>query len=165
MVKQIRSDRENVFRSCEGYLLSIGIQLKLSVAGRHERKAERSIRTLKEKFRTILHSLPYKLPHSLYGYLVYSCTSDLNITPNVNTGAVTPRELVTHEKLSAKNVLRSSFGILVLYKKVTNQLHTPAEQPRARIGLIVGRDNQTKQGVKVFDLTSLEVLSCTKFEL
>jgi len=162
--KQIRSDRENVFRSCEAFLNNMKIELKLSVAGRHERKAERSIRTLKERFRTVLHSLPYKLPHKLYAHLVYSCVSDLNIAPNVLTGALTPRELITNAKVNAKDSLRASFGTIVMFK-ITNQNHPNAEQSKARNGIIVARDHQTKQGVKVFDLDTNEAVSIVKFDV
>jgi hypothetical protein len=147
-VKYIVSDRESVFNCAEIYLNNKGIQLNHSGPGRHEKRAERAIRTVKSKCRTVLQSLPYNLPQRLYPYLFSDCALSCNLVPTTQSGNLTTREIVTGVKLNAKVHLRAKFGDIVLCKTPTDSKQV--DEPRAELGIVVGRDLNSKGDLKVY---------------
>ena len=66
-IRRLHTDAEPVFTSIVEQLAAIGILHVQSIPGRHARRIERAIRTLKERARTIMASLPFELPKSLLG--------------------------------------------------------------------------------------------------
>ena len=77
--------------------------------GQHVTPVERKIRVIKERTRSILSSLPYKLPLSLIKYAIFYATVCINIMPNA-ASVISPREIHTGRKVSAKRDLRAAFG-------------------------------------------------------
>jgi len=79
--------------------------------GQHEPVSERKIRLVKERTRSVLHSLPYTLPAKLLLYLVLFVTYCLNIIPVKCNGIhMSPREVLTGRKVNYKRDLRFQFG-------------------------------------------------------
>jgi hypothetical protein len=61
-IRKIISDSETGFKAAEQQLNSIGIQLIANVPDVHAKVVERAIRSLKDKFRSTLLGLSFKLP-------------------------------------------------------------------------------------------------------
>jgi len=79
--------------------------------GQHEPVSERKLRLVKERTRSVLHSLPYALPSKLLLYLVLFVTFGLNIIPvKCNGKYLSPREILTGRKVNYKRDLRFQFG-------------------------------------------------------
>ena len=154
------TDNEKVFRACEYGLNMNSIQLMLKSSGRHERRAERAIRTIKERFRTVLYGLPYQLPRRLYPSLLAHIVGSINMTPNSRTLPASPRELLAGVKTDMKTAFRARFGDFVL-ARVPNA--DSGLDPRAEYGIIVGRDVQTKGSVKVYIMSKNEIVHRNKF--
>jgi hypothetical protein len=75
------TDRERSFQALnQGHKLP----LKLVASGRHARVAERQIRHVKNMMRAVIYKLPYKLPGSLYGRLLFHCANLTNYTVRSN---------------------------------------------------------------------------------
>ena len=162
-VKELRSDSEKCFTSTTSILNSQGVQLKQSPPGHHEHKCERAVKVLRERIRAIVNSLPFKLPPALYPALVMEIITVLNMTANKHTGVKTPRELVVGVKVNYKHDLRAPFGTVGLFK-VPNQSGAQATESRVQVGIVVGRDLNTRGSVKVYLVESGQVVNRNHFQ-
>ena len=117
---------------------------------------ERLIRTIQGRARATLFSLPYTLLPACRVALFLDTAVHCNLLPTEATGSRSPREIFTGIKLDVSNHLRAEFSEYVLMKT-----RTPSKQPDhvapAEAGLIVGRDLDSKGGVKVFVLRSNQI--------
>jgi len=98
------------------------VQLHLTSQGEHVPEVERSIRTLKDRCRTIIHSLPYKLyPRLLLRGLVYFACMSVNWIPSTNgiSSTISPSTLVTGSQPLTYSLLNITFGT---YVQVHNDL-------------------------------------------
>jgi Reverse transcriptase (RNA-dependent DNA polymerase) len=93
--------------------LPTGPRVNLTSAHEHVPDAERRIRTVKERVRSLCHSLPYtKLPSLMTTYMVLYCTKLLNYFPPKNSisGTISPRTLLTGSTLNFKKDFSLPFG-------------------------------------------------------
>jgi hypothetical protein len=121
-----------------------------------------SVRTIKGRYRSVIHSLPFVLPESLLPDLNLDIVQTMNITPNVNTHKLSPRELVFGTKVDANKVLRASFGDLVI-THVPNNVQDKTNSARGELGIIVGRDFTESGSVKFWGITNNRVVARQKF--
>ena len=89
-----------------------GVHVQTVGAGDHVSKAERKIRTIKERLRSIIASLPYRLPDKCVKDLVMFVVNRINIQPYAGGGNfnLSPRVLFTGKKIDAIKELTLSFG-------------------------------------------------------
>lgn len=161
-VKEIRVDHEQTFLACKGVVNGMGVQLSATAPGQHNSRAERPIRTIRTRFRAVLASLGYKLPRILYPFLVMSIVQSLNMTPNVHTFPLTPRELMTGHKIDAATTLRAKFGDFVI-AKTPNMGKDQDDLPTGELGIVVGRDPAGKGNIKIYKLDTNTVVTRAKF--
>lgn len=162
-VRVLRSDSEAIFGSVERLINSLGVTLMRSAPGRHEHRAERYIRTIKDRFRSTLLSLPYTLPAFLYPHLLEHVASSMNLVPNASTGSNTPRELVTGVKTDVTVSLRAAFGDYGLFKVPLSRPALRDTQPRAVHGIVIGRDHNSAGSVRAFLLQEQQVVMRAQF--
>ena len=93
--------------------------------GNHEAVAERSNRSIQERVRVILDSLPYTLPKRYMAYVIPHVAQCINLRC---------QESFTHYPIH-KNLINYSFGDIMLFKISDQEKH----QPRACYGLILAR--------------------------
>lgn len=116
----IFSDGEGAIAKLTGQLNQRGITVNVSGAGAHAPIVERRIRMIKERVRGVLSTLTFKLPQSLFKYLVAFAVSRVNLLPaNTHVSDISPREWITGIKPDFKRDIRFSFGE---YAEVTNPL-------------------------------------------
>ena len=113
-VREVHSDSEAVFGACAAFLGHLGIILKQKAPGKHARRVERYVQTLRTKMRAVIKSLPYKLPPKLHVPLVQSTIIGSNLVPNSQTSTVSPATAVTSIKPSFKGSLQYKFGDAVM---------------------------------------------------
>ena len=80
-IRKLITDSEANFLSLSSMLEKNGIILDPAGPNKHVHKVEVSIRILKERVRSILHSLPYMLPRKLIPFLVLFAAARLNSQP------------------------------------------------------------------------------------
>lgn len=163
-VKEIRVDHEKNFLACKGVVNGMGVQLSATAPGQHNSRAERPIRTIRTRFRAVLASLGYKLPRVLFPLLVMSIAQSLNMTPNVHTFPLTPRELMAGHKIDAATTLRAKFGDFVI-AKTPNMGKEQDDLPTGEVGIVVGRDPAGKGNIKIYKLDTNTVVTRSKFDL
>jgi hypothetical protein len=93
-ITHILCDGEKGFLAFFNELRSAGYLINLSGPGQHIPVVERNIRTVKERIRAYLQSIPYQLMFSLLRYLVEYVTLMLNLEPNsTREDSTSPYEL------------------------------------------------------------------------
>ena len=149
-VNEIRMDREGGYLSLKEWLSSINIVASYSVADGHVKRAERSIRTVKDRFRAVLLGLRYKLPTSLYPELILYVVSNSNRVKNINSANRTPEEMLTGATTEQQGY---SFGEVVI-AKVPYSTGIADDRPRGQIAIILGTSTETRGGICMYTLKS-----------
>jgi hypothetical protein len=81
-VANVKTDGEPALRALAPILVRLhDLEVDRLGTGDHASKAERAIRSIKERCRSILHSLPYRLPLFLYPALVTHVIKCINFIP------------------------------------------------------------------------------------
>lgn len=140
-IRLLRSDRESAVSSQEfkEYLAGAAMATSLTASEGHAVSGERLIRTIKERMRAILCSLPYELPDHLYPYLIGHIVACLNLTPHAGTNGDAPVYLFTNTKPIFSNIPNVSFGDVVAATEPYAS-NKPCEQPKAKVGIVLGID-------------------------
>jgi hypothetical protein len=107
-VDMILCDNEGGIFAAKKLLNANEIVLNLSSPGQHVPIIERTIRTVKERVRAIISTLPFRVPFSFMKYLISFVVMRINSTTRGNN--VSPRELFTGRKLNYKKDLKFGFG-------------------------------------------------------
>jgi hypothetical protein len=110
-LSHLTTDNEINLRSMETHLRQRKISLSTTPAGLHEKKAERTIQTVKRRLAATKAGLSYVLPSILEAEAYVTLIRLSNIIPTVNTNARTPYELFHREK---PKVPAYAFGTIAL---------------------------------------------------
>ena len=116
-IKKITTDGENNLKATKTYLGQRGIELTNTPAGLHERRAERSIQTLKKRRDAILASLEYELPPQLEAEALEAASIAMNSSSCTASAPYTPFHLVTGRK---PLIPQFHFGQVGIFKGVNN---------------------------------------------
>jgi hypothetical protein len=133
------------FEPLRGDLAAMGVTLDKCSREEHVPVAERRIRTLKERCRSICCSLPHaKLPGMLVVQMVSTCTFWLNVHPPTDgvSRHINPRELITGVKIDHNKHIRAEFGECVQ----THEEHDNSMKSRTT-GAIATKPTGNAQGV------------------
>jgi hypothetical protein len=118
--KAVLADGEGGIHAIKDELKAQGIQFNPASAGQHVPVAEAAIKEIKEKFRSVYHSLPYRLAAKFFVFLVLFCVARINILPSsLRQDSMSPTEMFTGRKVDFKKHVRIGFGQYV-------QLEDPA---------------------------------------
>jgi hypothetical protein len=116
------------FEPLRGELAELGITLNKCSREEHVPVAERRIRTVKERCRSIFNTLPFtKLPGMLVVQMVSACNFWLNIYPPKDgvSREINPRELITGVKIDFNKHIRAAFGDYVqVHEEHNNSMTT-----------------------------------------
>ena len=137
-VNNIYSDEEKGVIACEVELLSKGVRINYVSPGSHVAVAERKIRTIKDKARSLLQTLKYKVPISLLPHLILYTVTRINQTPTVHTHGSSPREVFNGDMLDFERDLPLTFGQKV---EIINPVQTNDLQARSEAALYIGPSN------------------------
>ena len=110
-VTQVTVDPEAGLLALKSDLGAQGINVEPRAGGTHVPTAERKIRVIKERCRSIVHSLPYMLPLFLLAWMVYFAVSRINLFPTKGgLVKVSPFEAFNGRKVDFDRDLRVGFG-------------------------------------------------------
>jgi hypothetical protein len=101
------------FEPLRGELSTLGITLNTVSRGEHVPEAERRIRTLKERTRSVYNTLPFdKVPAQMTVQMVYSSNFWLNVFPPGKgvSGDHSPRELITGLEIDYNKHCQLEYG-------------------------------------------------------
>lgn len=111
LVVRVLVDGEGALFAMRFDLQAAGIMVDPAGPNQHVPAVEVRIKVLKQIFRSVYTSLPYKLPKFLFKYLVYFAASRVNMYPVSSRPDPTPaRELFTGRKIDFKKDIRIGFG-------------------------------------------------------
>ena len=129
-VSYILTDNEGGVTALFPELQRAGYGINPAGAGDHVPIVERKIRTIKERVRAYLQSIPYTLMFSLLRYLVEFCVTMINLLPDdQRVDPTSPHETFTGLKVDYNRQLRISFGD---YAECKNPNRKPINGPKPR---------------------------------
>ena len=162
-ISHIISDNEGGVLSMSEDLLNQGIQVSPTAAGEKAHKVERRIRFIKERVRSIMHSLPYNLNALLLIHCVAHSTWCTNLhTTSESTANLSPHEVFTGRRLSAKRDLRHCFGDYV-QATVPHPNNTMGARTEGHITL--GSTTSLTGGVRMYCLATGELRVRDQFQI
>jgi hypothetical protein len=136
------------FECLSNQLAGLGVRVNITSRNEHVPEIERHIRTLKERARAVLTTLPFKkIPSRMLAELIYSCTFWLNSFshPNGISKTLSPRAIITGSHLDYKKHCQLEIGEYVH----THEEHGDGMTPRT-IGVIALRPTENAQGYMFF---------------
>ena len=141
----------------------LGIDMNYANPDEHVPEIERSIRVIKERFRTAYYRLPYsKIPKTMIKYLAMKVTSDLNLFP-VKGGVsdfYSPNVILSRQNLDYKKHCRYEFGSYVQASQVNNPSNT--NRPRTIDGIYLRPTKTIQGGHEIMDLSTGRVITRPK---
>ena len=139
------------------------INVNISGAGQHDSTIERRIRQVKERVRSVLHSLPYNLPGFLLDYAVYFVIMRINMFPSATSmDHISPFEKFYGRKLDYKRDLRVEFGEYAQVYSPHGVSNSMQQRSEACIALI--SSGNVQGSVKFFNITSKKIVTRDKWK-
>ena len=138
IVNNIYSDEEKGVIACAEDLRSKGVTIKYVAPGSHVAIAERKIRTIKDRARSLLQTIKYRVPISLLPHLILYTVTRINQTPTIHTPSSSPREIFNGDVLDFEKDLRLNFGQIV---EIINPVQRNDMQPRSEPAIYIGPSN------------------------
>ena len=149
IVRRISTDAESNLLACENELNRIGVKLESRIPGEHEKYAERATRVVRERMRTKILELPFELPRPLYDSLAAEVIRNMNMLPNSKSIPMTPKEMVTGERVNFITDISAPFGSAGLVP-VTNP--TQGSEQKNQVGIVMGVAGGVKGGTRMYML-------------
>ncbi len=128
----------------------------------HANRAEVLIRTIKERARSVIFSLPYKLPSAVVDYLVRYIVNMKNYLPSTTKSDETPLEIVRGVKVEYSAIRDLQFG-LTGYAVVPSGQRSSKDDATSEEGILVGFDLTNPRNRLIYLVRSKRVVSRLKF--
>jgi hypothetical protein len=109
-ISLVRVDDESAISS-DFFQSKLGEKLDIGGAGTAVPVVERKIRTMKERIRSVINTLPYELTEKMEEYLVRGAAYSINLVPTRNSVEyASPREKLLGEMIDASLDLKHAYG-------------------------------------------------------
>ncbi len=98
---------------------TLPVGVNVNAPGTHVPRTERRIRVVKERMRTIVNALPFRMARRFVQYLAFFIASRLGLIPRITDGSrICPRERFTGQKIVFTKELSLCFGdAVMIYSK------------------------------------------------
>ena len=162
-ITHVVSDNEGSAHTAETKLNSMSIQLSTTAAGEKVHRVERRIRFIKERVRSIVHALPYRLCAKLLAYCVYYanwCTNNHRMAASTHNR--TPHEQFTGRNLNATRDLRHAFGDFV---QATVPHTNNSMQPRTEACIALIHSGSLTGGVVMYCVKTSQIVVRDQFRI
>ena len=162
-VSSVTSDGEPSITALHSVLQASSITLNVLGHGSHVPHAESAIRHLKNKARSIEHSLPYSLPSKWAPLLVTFVAYTINMVPKVNSPDHTPAyTLFTGLLPNFRKQTPHPFGIAGFLQRSSGPTYN-SSAPRADYVIWIGTTRNLAGTHRCFNLTTLQEITGDHF--
>ena len=149
IITQFNVDSESNLGACTQHVNTKHIALEQCPPYQHEQRIERYIRTINNRLRAVLVSLPYSLPKELYGELLSSVTIKHNDLPNSSNTLKSPRMIVLGTKLDIHETAVIPFGTLCMFHMAGNE-NLNKWDARSQLGVSLGPSRRSRQSIRAY---------------
>jgi hypothetical protein len=158
VVRHMICDDENSLGVLKKHLGPLGIEVTSTPAGLHEKRVERTIRTIKEKRNAMLCGLWYELPPQLEAESYMDAITWLNRMPNSTTGPYSTPQMLFARNGGKTFVPRYHFGQIGLFYDKKDEAHQ-----RSIYGIFLGY-GPTQNYLRCYNPLMKTVTSKRKFD-
>jgi hypothetical protein len=144
-IRRLTPDAERCLIATEDVVGSHGILVTPTIPGRHSRRVERMIRTLRERVRTIEASLSFVHPDKLRAELYRHATDCINAVPNMTNNGQIPFQAFTGIRLDYESW--TPYGRVAQCRVIKDP---QPGQPKTRLGITLGPRPRTRDAVAVY---------------
>jgi hypothetical protein len=160
-ITTVITDNEGGIISASSQLHARGIILNPVGPGAHVPVVERKIQEVKDRCRSIINTLPYKLALHLFVYLIMFVVSRINMMPHqAGFSNVSPLEAFSGRKVDFKRDLRIGFGE---YAEVFNITSDNSMKPRTSAAISLGPVGNVSGSVRFLSLASNKIIIRDQF--
>ena len=152
-IKVFEFDSEGAFGEARINLAMVhGVNLQRAPGGSKSTVAERNNRTAKDQWRTLLSGLEYPSFPSLRRFAYIESLRVLNLSYRTANDHKTVQEVFTGVKPHYMDYARNKWGQLVSYYR--KRQGAANSEPRAAVGIIVGRDSGCHNNQRIMNIES-----------
>ena len=108
------------------------------------------MKQIRNRFSVLVASVQFNIPSKIFPKMLCDLATTMNMMPTARSKPSTPCTIVTGEKLSRKVDMKVPFGTCVVVK----ELDKSASDGREVLGLVVGRDPDSRGAVIVYAIDS-----------
>ncbi len=160
-IKEIYIDGEAAAKEMRAKNMIEGVSINISGAGDHVPQAEAAIKTVKNRARSIVNSLPYTLPNDWIPHLITFAVQRINMVPTRDE-STSPRENFLGRKLDMSTDLKTTFGALVetYNPRASSNIFTP----RVEVGIALYNTGNLQGTWVITKIPSKEIISRTNLK-
>lgn len=154
-IDTVLSDGEGGLKSAQVAIGDLGIKFNPASKGEHVPEVERTIRQVKERVRSFITTLPYKVDELLVVHLVYYCVAAINSIARSGENE-SPREAFTGVKIDYARDCKVGFGEYVQVHEddeITNSM-----KPRTNGAIALGPTGNAQGSYKFLMLSTWKVV-------
>ncbi len=167
-LREVCLDNEKSFEaaSVRKFLHSRGVNTAPCPTGRHTRRAEVQIRTIKYTFRALIMGLAYPLPIKLYPWAVRWAVESINLTLKSGNDRITPLHAFTDQRTDFQRHFKAAFGDIVTTRLESDESKRPKTNgPSQTFGIILGRVDSMRGTHIIMDLSSKHLIKRMHFKV
>ncbi len=161
-------DNEKCFKASQTklFLSNNGINSSPCPPGRHERRAEVAIKTIKNSFKTVIMGMAYPCPIKLYPWAIRWSVESLNLTLRSDNDLITPLHAFCGIRTNYARHLRVSFGAVVLTRAMADEAKRPPSNTTSQtFAIILAREDNFRGTYICVDLASKSTIRRKHFRL
>ncbi len=134
--------------------------------GRHVRKAEVTIKSIKRAFKATILNLEYPCPIALYPYAIKWCVQCLNLVSKEGNNIMAPWTIFTGRKVCYDEHFNGKFGDIVVIRANADDSKRPkTNKPLTTFGIILCREDSMRGTFIIMDLDSKRTVKRRQFKV
>ena len=161
-ITHLLCDGESGVLAVRTHIGGLGITLNVAAKGEHVPEPERAIRTIKERVRAYINTLPFQLTPMLKVHLVQYCVMMINMVPKGDSEQ-SPREELTGQKVDFKRDCKVQFGAYCQVHE--DNVVTNTMEPRVTSAIALGPTGNAQGSYKFMSLSTWKIITRRSFDV
>jgi len=160
-IDTIEVDHESALLGCELYLGNKQIKMIATPPYQHAQRIERTVRTLNNRMRTVLNSIPYEFPDNLRGELLLAICGSMNDLPNKQHKTLSPKIIFEGRRFDLNRIKHYKFGSILIAHTAGKESDRLAA--RSEVVIALGPSTKTYNAIRCCAIATGRIVIRNKF--